>query len=103
MVYGYNVFENKTKSTTVGSTTLQWCDASINDMVINDLDEAEAEVEAMFEKQETDGALDALKAKMAGGKDDAGSAPVASPETDPIEDELAKLRAALETEDDKSP
>ena len=41
------IFENKTTSTTVGSTTLQWSDASINDMVINDLDEAEADVEGL--------------------------------------------------------
>ena len=41
------IFENKTKSTTVGSTTLQWSDGSINDMVINDLDEAESEIEGL--------------------------------------------------------
>ena len=41
------IFENKTKSTTVDSTTLQWSDASINDMVINDLDDSEAEVEGL--------------------------------------------------------
>ena len=41
------IFENKTKSTTVGSTTLQWADGSINDMVINDLDEAESEIEGL--------------------------------------------------------
>ena len=41
------IFENKTKSTTVGSTTLQWSDASINDMVVGDMDEAEAEIEGL--------------------------------------------------------
>ena len=41
------IFENKIKSTTVGSTTLQWSDASVNSMVINDLDDAEAEVEGL--------------------------------------------------------
>ena len=41
------IFENKTKKTTVGSTTLQWSDGSINDMVINDLDEAESEIEGL--------------------------------------------------------
>ena len=41
------LFENKTTSTTVGSTTLQWSDASINDMVIGDLDEAESEIEGL--------------------------------------------------------
>ena len=41
------IFENKTKKTTVGSTTLQWADASINNMIIGDLDEVEAEVEGL--------------------------------------------------------
>ena len=41
------IFENKTKKTTVGSTTLQWSDGSINDMVINDLDEAESDIEGL--------------------------------------------------------
>jgi hypothetical protein len=41
------IFENKTTSTTVGSTTLQWSDGSINDMSINDLDEAESEIEGL--------------------------------------------------------
>ena len=41
------IFENKTKKTTVGSTTLQWSDGSINDMAINDLDEAESEIEGL--------------------------------------------------------
>ena len=41
------IFENKTKKTTVGSTTLQWADASINNMVIGDMDEAELEIEGL--------------------------------------------------------
>ena len=41
------IFENKTKKTTVGSTTLQWSDGSINDMVIGDMDEAESEIEGL--------------------------------------------------------
>ena len=41
------IFENKTKSTTVGSTTLQWSDASINDMVVGDMDEAESGIEGL--------------------------------------------------------
>ncbi len=41
------IFENKTKKTTVGSTTLQWADASINDMVIGDLDGDEEDVEGL--------------------------------------------------------
>ena len=41
------IFENKTTKTTVGSTTLQWADASINNMIIGDLDEVEAEVEGL--------------------------------------------------------
>ena len=41
------IFENKVTSTTVGSTTLQWSDASINNMVVGDLDEAEAEIEGL--------------------------------------------------------
>ena len=62
---------------------------------------AEAEVEAMFDAQENDDALAALKAKMAGG-DAASAGSSASPSTaDPIEDELAKMRAALEGDDSK--
>ena len=38
------IFENKTKKTTVGSTTLQWADASIENMIINDLDDEESEM-----------------------------------------------------------
>ena len=41
------IFENKTKSTTVDSTTLQWSDASINNMIINDLDDVEAEIDGL--------------------------------------------------------
>ena len=35
------MFENKTTSTTVGSTTLQWSDGSVNSMTINDMTTAE--------------------------------------------------------------
>ena len=41
------IFENKTKKTTVGSTTLQWADASIENMIINDLDDEESEIEGL--------------------------------------------------------
>ena len=41
------IFENKTTKTTVGSTTLQWSDASVNSMVINDLDDAEDDIEGL--------------------------------------------------------
>ena len=41
------IFENKTKQTTVGSTALQWADASINNMAIGEMDEAEAEIEGL--------------------------------------------------------
>ena len=41
------IFENKTKKTTVGSTTLQWSDGAINGMVINHLDDVEADVEGL--------------------------------------------------------
>ena len=41
------IFENKTKKTTVGSTTLQWADASINNLVIGEMDEEESEIEGL--------------------------------------------------------
>ena len=41
------IFENKTKKTTVGSTTLQWSDGSIENMIINDLDDEESEIEGL--------------------------------------------------------
>ena len=41
------MFENKTTSTTVGSTTLQWSDGSVNDMVINDLTTDEAAISGL--------------------------------------------------------
>ena len=41
------MFENKTTSTTVGSTTLQWSDGSVNNMVINDLDDEEEAIEGL--------------------------------------------------------
>ncbi len=41
------IFENKTKKTTVDSTTLQWADASINSMVIGEMDDIESEIEGL--------------------------------------------------------
>ena len=41
------IFENKTKKTTVDSTTLQWADASINSMIVGDMDDAESEIEGL--------------------------------------------------------
>ena len=41
------MFENKTTSTTVGSTTLNWSDGSVNSMVINDLDDDESAIEGL--------------------------------------------------------
>ena len=41
------MFENKTTSTTVGSTTLQWSDGSVNSMVINDMDTEEEAIEGL--------------------------------------------------------
>ena len=41
------LFENRATSTTVGSTTLQWSDGSVNNMVINDLDDEEEAIEGL--------------------------------------------------------
>ena len=41
------IFENKTTKTTVGSTTLQWADASINTMSINELNDVESDVKGL--------------------------------------------------------
>ena len=41
------IFENKTKKTTLDSTTLQWADASINSMVIGEMDDIESEIEGL--------------------------------------------------------
>ena len=41
------MFENKTTSTTVGSTSLQWSDGSVNSMAINDLNDEEDAIEGL--------------------------------------------------------
>ncbi len=61
-------------------------------------EQLDAEVKAAFEEQESDDALEALKRKMSNPDANVNES---APSSDPIEDEIAKMRAALE-EDSES-
>ena len=56
----------------------------------------EAELDAAFQEQNSGDALAALKAKMSGNTPNEAPTTDASPSSDPIEDEIAKMRDALE-------
>ena len=58
-------------------------------------EQLDAEVNAAFQEQKSDDALEALKRKMANPEGSA-SDPAPDSASDPIADEIAKMRAALE-------